>query len=78
MMAPGPVSSIGQYGGLIIMPDKGVKVMCHMCGHDMYILGVDEPAICGNCRNKTWVDDKLVRYTEYMKVFGGRRIGKNS
>lgn len=62
------------------MPDKGVKVGCFLCGHDMYIHGVDEPAICESCRNKKRTESEEIDYTGYMDLFkGGRRInGKNS
>ena len=80
----GPKSSIG-LSGVSIMPDnfvgKGVKVMCHMCGDDMYILGVDDPAICPKCMNKTRTMEEEIRYTGYMALFknGGRRKnGQNS
>lgn len=75
----GPKSSTEQ-SGVLIMPDKGVKVMCRMCGDDMYILGVDDPAICPKCMNKTRTREEQIDYTGYMALFkeGRRKNGQNS
>lgn len=51
--------------------DKGVEVNCFMCGDKMYILGVDDPAICEKCMNKTRTTSEEIDYTGYMSLFGG-------
>jgi hypothetical protein len=59
------------------MPDKGVKVNCFICHDEMYIHGVDEPAICPKCMNKKRTESEEIDYTGYISLFGGRN-GKNS